>query len=92
VLYRPQYARFQVGTIAGAARAIRPLAGDALSQVPYAEPTWLEEGFSSPYYSASHRRFQNAVRRLVTDVVFPDAERCEESGQRISQEVVDKLW
>ena len=26
------------------------------------------------------------------EVVYPDAIKCEESGKRISQDVVDKLW
>ena len=91
VLYRPQYARLQVGTIQGQQPLIKPLAADAISQVPYAEPSWLRPGFSSPYHNETHRRFQKAMRRLVNEVILPDAIRCEESGKRISQEVMDKL-
>jgi hypothetical protein len=91
VLYRPQYARLQVGTIKGKEPQITPLAADALSQVPYAEPSWLAPGFSSPYYNESHRRFQRAMRKLVNEVVLPDAIACEDNGRRISQQVVDKL-
>ncbi|KAI0253049.1 acyl-CoA dehydrogenase [Lactifluus subvellereus] len=91
VLYRPQYARLQIGTIKGKEPQIKPLAADAISQVPYAEPSWLIPGFSSPYYNESHRRFQKAMRKFVNEVVLPDAIRCEENGKRISQEVVDKL-
>jgi hypothetical protein len=91
VLYRPQYARLQIGTIKGLQPEIHPLATDALSPVPYAEPSWLTPGFSSAYYHESHRRFQRAMRKFVNEVVLPDATRCEESGKRISQEVVDKL-
>ncbi|KAH9049217.1 acyl-CoA dehydrogenase [Lactarius deliciosus] len=91
VLYRPQYARLQVGTIRGQQPLIKPLAADEISQVPYAEPSWLSPGFSSPYYNASHRRFQKAMRRLVNEVILPEAIRCEENGKRISQEVMEKL-
>ncbi|KAI9448528.1 acyl-CoA dehydrogenase [Lactarius indigo] len=91
VLYRPQYARLQVGTIRGQQPLIEPLGVDEISQVPYAEPSWLSPGFSSPYYNASHRRFQKAMRRLVNEVILPEAIRCEENGKRISQEVMDKL-
>ncbi|KAI0281512.1 acyl-CoA dehydrogenase, partial [Russula brevipes] len=70
---------------------ITPLAVDAISQVPYAEPSWLTPGFSSPYHKESHRRFQKAMRKFVNEVVLPDAIACEESGKRISQQVVDKL-
>ncbi|KAI0069229.1 acyl-CoA dehydrogenase [Artomyces pyxidatus] len=90
VLHRPQYARLQIGTIAGEESIIKPL-GAAVSEVPYAEPTWLSKGFSSPYYKESHRRFHDAVRKFVTEVVYPDAIECEENGKRISQHVVDKM-
>ncbi len=91
VLYRPQYARLQVGTIRGHQPLIKPLAADEISQVPYAEPSWLSPGFSSPYYNETHRRFQKAMRRLVNEVILPDAIRCEENGKRVSQEVMDKV-
>ena len=81
VLYRPQYARLQVGTIKGKEPQIKPLVADALSQIPYAEPSWLAPGFSNPYYNESHKCVQKAMRKLV----------CEENGKRISQHVVDKL-
>ncbi|THH13330.1 hypothetical protein EW146_g6875 [Bondarzewia mesenterica] len=91
VLYRPQYARLQIGTVKGEKSIIKPLAADEVSQVPYAEPSWLSKGFSSPYYTDSHRRFQKAVRNFVMEVVYPDAQQCEENGKRISQDVVDKI-
>ncbi|KAI0052611.1 acyl-CoA dehydrogenase [Auriscalpium vulgare] len=90
VLYRPQYAKLQIGVIAGEESIIRPLGHDN-SQVPYAEPTWLSPGFSSPFYKDSHKRFQKAMRKFVVEVVYPDAIECEETGKRISQEVVEKL-
>ncbi|KAN0129166.1 acyl-coa dehydrogenase [Lactarius tabidus] len=91
VLYRPQYTRLQIGTIRGQQPLIKPLSADEISQVPYAEPSWLVPGFSSPFYNESHRRFQKAMRKLVNEVVLPDAIRCEENGKRVSQEVMDKL-
>ncbi|KAI0276143.1 acyl-CoA dehydrogenase [Russula aff. rugulosa BPL654] len=91
VLYRPQYARLQIGTVKGREPQIKPLAADALSQVPYAEPSWLTPGFSSPYYNEGHRRFQRSMRELVNEVVLPDAIACEDNGKRISQHVVNKL-
>ena len=91
MLFRPQYARLQVGVLKGKEPQIKPLAPDALSLVPYAEPSWLAPGFSSPYYNDSHKRFQRAMRKVVNEVVLPDATACEENGKRISQHVVDKL-
>lgn len=91
VLHRPQYARLQIGTLKGKEPQIKPLATDALSQVPYAEPSWLTPGFSSPYHKEGHRRFQRAMRELVNEIVLPDAIACEDNGKRISQHVVNKL-
>src|ERR1700761_1562965 len=51
VLTRPQYARLQIGTIKGESPRITPPVPGELSLVPYAEPSWLSQGFSSPYYS-----------------------------------------
>jgi hypothetical protein len=50
VLQRPQYARLQIGTLAGATPQLYSLVPGALSAVPYAEPAWLAKGFHSPYY------------------------------------------
>ncbi|KAH0586970.1 Acyl-CoA dehydrogenase [Termitomyces sp. J132] len=91
VLSKPQYIRLQIGKIQGQEEQIRPLAPGELSQVPYAEPTWLSKGNFSPYYSDSHRRFQVAARKFFMEVIQPESVRCEENGQRISQEVVDKM-
>lgn len=91
VLLRPQYARLQIGTVEGQNEVIKPLASDALSEVPYAEPSFLSKGYFSPYYTESHRQFHKAVRKFMTEVVYPEAVKCEENGKKISQETVDKL-
>lgn len=51
MLLKPQYKRLQIGVITGEEQQIFPRALGALSAVPYAEPTWLNPGFHSPYYS-----------------------------------------
>lgn len=91
VLFRPQYARLQIGRVQGQEPVIVASPTD-LSSVPYAEPTWLSPGYYSPYYTQSHRNFQKEVRKFFMEVVYPDAVKCEENGKRISQDVVDKLW
>lgn len=92
VLLRPQYARLQIGTVAGQKERVTALSPGEPSSVPYAEPAWLTPGYHSPYYTDSHRIFQKAVRKFFEEVVQPDAIKCEDNGKRISQEVVDKLW
>ena len=51
VITKPQYARLQVGVIAGAKSIIYSNVVGELSDVPYAEPTWLSKGYYSPYYN-----------------------------------------
>lgn len=77
--------------MAGQEEQFRTLLPGELSKVPYAEPTWLSQGYHSPYYSDNHRKFQTAVREFFTTVVQPESQRCEENGKRISQDVVDKM-
>ncbi|KAF5321250.1 hypothetical protein D9619_001152 [Psilocybe cf. subviscida] len=91
VLLKPQYKRLQIGTVEGQQELIKPPVPGALSQVPYAEPTWLSKGYYSPYYTENHRKFQRAVREFMQTVVAPESVKCEESGKKISQEVVDKM-
>ena len=90
ILQRPQYARLQIGVIAGEEAAIR-YSPETCSQVPYAEPTWLAQGFYSPYFSDSHRKFQAAMRNFFVDIINPDAQACEENGKRASQSVLTKM-
>ncbi|TFK28716.1 acyl-CoA dehydrogenase [Coprinopsis marcescibilis] len=91
VLLRPQYARLQVGTVVGQKERIAAPVPGELSKVPYAEQSWLTQGYFNPYYTEKHRKFQRSVREFFETVVKPESDKCEASGKRISQEVVDKL-
>lgn len=91
VLLRPQYARLQIGTLSGEHELVKPSAPDAPSAVPYAEPSWLVDGFSSPFYSEGHRRFQRAVRKFVNEIIAPEMEQCEQNGKKIGQGVIDRM-
>lgn len=51
VLERSQYKRLQIGTIQGEKSVMYDRVVGEISQVPYAEPTWLTPGYFSPYYS-----------------------------------------
>jgi len=91
VLLRPQYARLQIGTLEGEEPLVKPLETGEPSRVPYAEPSWLSQGYHSAFYTESHRKFQRAMRTFAMEVVQPDAMKCEENGKRISQDVLQKL-
>ncbi|ORX39785.1 acyl-CoA dehydrogenase/oxidase [Kockovaella imperatae] len=91
VLMKPQYDRLKIGQVQGEKPQIKmPLPGD-LSTVPYGEPTWLTPEFKSPYYKQSHRDLQKAVRKFVDEVLYPDAQLCEENGKRASKEVLKAM-
>ncbi|KAI0322547.1 acyl-CoA dehydrogenase NM domain-like protein [Amylostereum chailletii] len=91
VLQRPQYARLQIGVIGDEQAIISGRVPGAISKVPYAEPTWLSEGYHSPYYKESHRKLQKAIRLFVDEVIYPDAQVREEDGKRPSLDVIQKM-
>ncbi|KAG1733647.1 acyl-CoA dehydrogenase/oxidase [Suillus paluster] len=91
ILERPQYQRLQIGTLQGEQPVIYSRIVGEISDVPYAEPTWLTQGYHSPYYTENHRKFQKAMRRFADEVIYEDAQAREEDGKRPSQSVFDKM-
>ncbi|KAH7912807.1 acyl-CoA dehydrogenase/oxidase [Hygrophoropsis aurantiaca] len=91
ILKRPQYARLQVGTIDGEKSVIYSREVGLLSDVPYAEPTWLSAGYYSPYFKESHKRLQQAMRKFVDEIITPDALAREEDGKRPSASVINAM-
>ncbi|KAI0635680.1 acyl-CoA dehydrogenase [Trametes polyzona] len=92
VLEKPQFARLQIGVVQDEEPQIQGgIVPGQISRVPYAEPTWLVEGFKSPYYKESHYRLQKAVRKFVDEVIWPDAQQHELDGKRPSQSVLDQM-
>ncbi|POW00652.1 hypothetical protein PSTT_13004, partial [Puccinia striiformis] len=74
--------RYIIGRIEGAkSEVILPKDGE-LSLVPHAEPAWLSKGYSSPYYTDSHREFQKAMRLIFDKHITPEAREHELSGKR----------
>ena len=51
ILMKPQYRRLQIGVLVGEKSVIYGRIAGELSKVPYAEPTWLADGYHSPYYT-----------------------------------------
>ncbi|KAF5342571.1 hypothetical protein D9611_001563 [Ephemerocybe angulata] len=91
VLEKTQTKKLQIGTIRGETSKLHGRISGALSLVPYAEPNWLAPEYHSAYYSENHRQFQKAVRRFIDDVLYDEAQVREESGERPSQAVFDKM-
>jgi alkylation response protein AidB-like acyl-CoA dehydrogenase len=76
VLEKPQYKRLQIGVLANEQPLIKSSVNGGLSRVPYAEPTWLAQGYHSPYFSDNHRQFQVAVRKFCEEYLYPDSRVC----------------
>ncbi|KII89884.1 hypothetical protein PLICRDRAFT_159111 [Plicaturopsis crispa FD-325 SS-3] len=91
ILEKPQYQRLQIGTIAEEQSSLSSTLPGELSQVPYAEPTWLAKGYHSPYYTEGHRKFQAAMRAFHDEWIYPDAQAREEDGKRPAQSVIDAM-
>ncbi|KAF8342011.1 peroxisomal acyl-CoA-dehydrogenase [Cantharellus anzutake] len=89
VLLRPQYARLQIGVVPGQRERFRPLPPGSLSPVPYGEPQWLSKPFRTPYFSEGHYKFQKAFRKLMDEVIIPEAIRCEANGKKFDQKISD---
>ena len=86
-----KYSDLAIGTIKGESpQVITPQAGD-LSPVPYAEPLWLAPSFKSPYFKESHYKLRKALREFVDKYVTPEAQKCEASGEYISQELIERM-
>jgi alkylation response protein AidB-like acyl-CoA dehydrogenase len=91
IILRPQYARLQIGVIDGEESVIQGRVTGELSKVPYAEPTWLSDGYYSPYFKESHRALQKAMRKIVDEIITPDAQAREEDGKRPSMSVIQEM-
>ncbi|KAG6865909.1 hypothetical protein C0991_010742 [Blastosporella zonata] len=91
IITKPQYARLVVGVVEGEKSVIHSHVVGELSKVPYAEPTWLSDGYYSPYYNANHRTFQKAIRTFYDEVVTPDALAREVDGKPPSKSVIEAM-
>lgn len=63
----------------------------ALSPVPFAEPTWLSEGYYTPYYTEGHRQWQAVVRKFFDENIRAEARDHELNGQRPTQELCELM-
>ncbi|KAJ0142431.1 Long-chain specific acyl-CoA dehydrogenase, mitochondrial [Colletotrichum tanaceti] len=80
-----------IGTVAGETPQVANPGPGELSAVPYAEPTWLTPQFKSPYFNDSHRALQRAIRDFTDREITPVALECEEKGEHIPQDLIDKM-
>lgn len=76
VLTRPGRERLIVGRLTGSEPAPSPT---AVSEVPFSEIAALQWQ-QSPFFTASHRRFQSEVRQLVDELLSPIASSADLAG------------
>lgn len=65
----------------------------SVSNVPFADPLWLNRHYS-PYYNDSHRKLQKEVREYVDEHIAPFCEEWEKQGfvpPEVSCYVLNKL-
>ncbi|GAA6034796.1 hypothetical protein JCM8097_009303 [Rhodosporidiobolus ruineniae] len=86
-----KYGRYIIGTVESQKPRVLLNTPGTLSPVPYAEPTWLSEGFNSPYYNESHRSLQAVMRKFCDEEVKPDAQLHERDGKRPTPELIQKM-
>ncbi|KAF8149866.1 peroxisomal acyl-CoA-dehydrogenase [Crassisporium funariophilum] len=91
IIIKPQYIRLQIGVIEGEQSVIHGRVAGELSKVPYAEPSWLSDGYHSPYYTENHKKFQKVVRKFFDEIVTPDAALREEDGKPPSKSVLQAM-
>ncbi|KAI8093740.1 acyl-CoA dehydrogenase/oxidase [Halteromyces radiatus] len=84
-----KYNRYKIGTIENEQPQINFYQAGDISKVPYAESSfWM--GYKSPYFTENHARFRVAVRKIL-DGLKSEAREIEDSGERPSDEFVQKV-
>ncbi|CAO3623845.1 unnamed protein product [Cunninghamella blakesleeana] len=84
-----KYKRYKIGTIEGEYRQFTELESGEFSAVPYAEPSFFM-GFHSPYFTESHTKFRQAIRKIF-DEIREEANLSEELGKVPTKEIYAKL-
>lgn len=82
--------RLAIGTVVGTP-VPPPETQPALSEVPYAESSFWQKGFHSPYFNESHRQLRQMMRAFIEREVMPDAEENEEQGRHPTLELYQKM-
>ncbi|KAJ3272708.1 hypothetical protein HDV01_005344 [Terramyces sp. JEL0728] len=85
-----KYKRLQIGSITNEKQQIIQNTPGSISQVPYAEPSSLQ-GFHSPYFNESHKKFRQAVRHFVQTEILPEAASFDDAGKVASKEMFKKM-
>jgi hypothetical protein len=90
ILMKPQYRRLQIGILVGEKSVIHGRIAGELSKVPYAEPTWLADGYHSPYYTevACFLLLSLALLVLTRNAFFKNHRKFQKAVRKFFDEVV----
>jgi hypothetical protein len=66
ILEKPQYQRLQIGTLKDEKSVIYGRVAGVVSDVPYAEPSWITKGYHSPYFKEVSRSWMSGVTASLT--------------------------
>mmetsp|Transcript_74121 Transcript_74121/g.131493 ORF Transcript_74121/g.131493 Transcript_74121/m.131493 type:complete len:521 (-) Transcript_74121:233-1795(-) len=80
------YKRLKIGSLLGSESGDRLPDANASSAVPFAEPPAFQ-GAKSPFYTDSHRKLQQAVRKYVTESLMPVAGQMDLAGEYPDKEM-----
>jgi alkylation response protein AidB-like acyl-CoA dehydrogenase/predicted heme/steroid binding protein len=83
VLSHPKYAKLCIGKVVGQNE-------EPPAAIPFADPLWLVEGLSMPYYTEKHRRWRAKVRAFVDKELLPFVASWDEKGE-YPQDIIDKM-
>ncbi|KAJ7475744.1 acyl-CoA dehydrogenase/oxidase [Mycena latifolia] len=83
-----KYKRLAIGRVAGKQSKVLLSTPGSLSEVPFAEPTFLSKGYHSPYYTDEHRALQAYLRKFMDEKVIPEALAHEKTDERPTLDLV----
>jgi alkylation response protein AidB-like acyl-CoA dehydrogenase len=89
-----KYSKFLIGSLAGEGKSInkksKARSSDVFGElVPFGDPSWYQ-GFSSPYYNDTHRRYRAALRAMVEKEIVPNVANWDKAN-KIPDDVMSKF-
>mmetsp|Transcript_3400 Transcript_3400/g.6435 ORF Transcript_3400/g.6435 Transcript_3400/m.6435 type:complete len:515 (+) Transcript_3400:23-1567(+) len=86
-----KFSNLIIGTCGEATAHLAPqMQPGHLSDIPYGEPSFWQ-GWKTPFYTESHKKFRVAVRKIFTEHVYPEAVSSNAVGEVPSAELYSKL-
>lgn len=85
-----KYKKLKIGSLEGSSPTVLKQIPGQISKVPYGEASAFQ-GFHSPYYNQTHKKFRVAVREFYENYVKSEAEEFDGLGKPASREVFLKM-